>query len=216
MRDLVNRWLSGQAARPRGLLAPLIGRWMERENLGINSAALAALAARPGEAVLEVGCGPGWALARLAEQQPGRLAAVDIAPAMVRRAAGRTAALRALDRAGRLSVLGAPAEALPFASDSFDCALAVNSVYFWRPPLAALCELRRVLRPGGRLVIAVEPPDELLKVGATTASGFISAEPVKVAEWCRSAGFESMNAVTKLVGAGALVHLVQASVPPHT
>jgi SAM-dependent methyltransferase len=215
MRRFVNRWLSSQAARPRGLLAPLIGRWLERENVVINATALAALAQRPGEAVLEVGCGPGWALARLAEHHPNRLAAVDVAPAMVRRAARRTATLRSLSRAGRLMALGAPAEALPFADQSFDAALAVNAVYFWRPPLAGLRELRRVLRPGGRLVLALEAPEALRALGATPATGFTPAEPVDVGEWCVTAGFTAVTTTAPL-GAGSVVHIVQARVPrPH-
>jgi SAM-dependent methyltransferase len=212
MRRLVDRWLSGQAAQPRGLIAPLIGRWLERENAAINAAALAALAPRPHEAVVEVGCGPGWALARLAEEQPSRLAAVDVAPAMVRRAARRTATLRSLHRAGRLMVLSAPAEALPFAAESFDAALAVNAVYFWRPPLAGLRELRRVLRPGGRLVLALETPEALRTLGATATTGFTLAEPSEVGEWCVAAGFAAVTTSTPL-GPASVVRLVHASVP---
>ncbi len=42
----------------------------------------------------------------------------------------------------------------------FDAALAVHVVYFWREPLADLAEIRRVLRPGGRLLLMYRPRDE--------------------------------------------------------
>lgn len=212
MRRFVDRWLSRQAARPRGLLAPLIGRWLEHENAAINAVALGALATRPGEDVLEVGCGPGWALARLAERQPSRLAAVDVAPAMVRRAARRSATLRAIGRAGRLTVRQAAAETLPFADRSFDAALAVNAVYFWRPPLAGLRELRRVLRPGARLVIALESPAALRALEATPAVGFMPVESTEVAEWCVAVGFAEVT-TTVHEQHGSIIHIVQANVP---
>ena len=134
---------------------------------------------------------------------------------MVRRAARRTATLRALGRAGRLAVLRAPAEALPFADQSFDAALAVNAVYFWRPPLAALREVRRVLRPGGRLVLAIEASDALRSLGATSATGFATAEPAEIAEWCVAAGFAAVT-TTAHIAPGSVVQIVQATVPTNS
>jgi SAM-dependent methyltransferase len=55
----------------------------------------------------------------------------------------------------------ASAERLPIARASVDRAVSLNSLYFWPDPDAALAELARVVRPGGRLVLGFEPADEL-------------------------------------------------------
>ena len=185
-----DRWLSAQAARPHGVLAWAVGRWLERENAEINAHAVAILAAQPGESILEVGCGSGWALAQLAQSSPGQLAAVDVAPAMVRQARRRSRALRAIARDGRLRVACAPAEHLPFAPASFDAALAVNAMFFWRPPVAALREMYRVLRPAGRAVIAVETPDTLAEREADASQGFETYDAATLVALCREAGFD--------------------------
>ena len=125
--------------------------------------------------------------------KPERLAAVDTSAEMVRHARRRTPHVRALDRAGRLDVRWARAEALPFPADSFDAAISVNVVYFWRPPLAGLEELHRVLRPGGRLVLAAEAPEELADVGATSDTGFIAMTPHELCALCETAGFSGVT-----------------------
>jgi SAM-dependent methyltransferase len=212
MRDAINRWLNVQAARPNGALAPLIGRWLEFENRAINEAAIRTLKPRAGEAILEVGCGPGWALSRLALSDPERLAAVDPSAAMARRARRRTPRLRSLDRARRLDVRCAYAEALPFATASYDAAISVNAVYFWRPPLLALQELRRVIRGGGRLVLAVEAPEELADVGATAVAGFNILTPHEVCAICETAGFCRVT-VERVIGSARRAYCINAMVP---
>jgi SAM-dependent methyltransferase len=173
----------------------LIGAWLERENRAINEAAINVLGAIEGAAVLEIGCGPGWALARLAAAGASSLAAVDPSPGMVRRARRRSAQLRAMQRAGTLDVRNASAEILPFAARTFDAAIAVNSVYFWKPASAALLELRRVARPGGRVVIALEDADALARLGATPETGFSSFTPAALCALCEAAGFVDVTAL---------------------
>jgi SAM-dependent methyltransferase len=211
MRARIDRWISRQAARPHGLVAPLIGRWLEWENSAINEAALAVLASGD-EAVLEVGCGPGWALARLATRNPRLLAAADVSAAMIRRAARRTKALRALHDAGRLLMVQAPAEALPFTSQTFDAVLAVNALYFWQPPLRGLEEIYRVLRPGGRLVLALEAAEALEAVGATASTGFAVHSPATVESLCRQVGFGTVRVSTPRAGPVS-IFVVEATVP---
>jgi len=86
---------------------------------------------------LEIGVGTGRFAAPLGVQ-----VGVDPSPAMLARAAAR----------GIEAVEGV-AECLPFADASYDHALFVTTLCYVESPAAALAEARRVLRPGGRLVI---------------------------------------------------------------
>ena len=54
---------------------------------------------------------------------------------------------------GRIGLTQATVSALPFADAVFDLATAVESFYFWPDPQRDLAEVRRVLRPGGELVM---------------------------------------------------------------
>jgi SAM-dependent methyltransferase len=73
---------------------------------------------------------------------------------MVAVAARRNAAAVA---AGHIRVVGGDGTALPVDDDTLDGALSVHSVYFWPDPVAVLTGIRRALRPGGRLVLALRP-----------------------------------------------------------
>lgn len=106
----------------------------------------------PGERVLDLGCGTGTLLLRLASRVPGaRIAGVDADPAMLRQAQAKaTAAGISLDLAP------AWADALPFADGSFDVVLSSLFFHHLQPndKRRSLREVLRVLRPGGRVLIA--------------------------------------------------------------
>jgi SAM-dependent methyltransferase len=98
--------------------------------------------------VLDIGCGTGAALEILARDFGCTVAGVDPSAGMLAEAEARLpeAVLRE-----------AAAESLPFADESFDAALMMTCIHLLdRPP--ALREARRVLLPGGRLVIATPDP----------------------------------------------------------
>ncbi|WP_436531174.1 class I SAM-dependent methyltransferase [Actinoplanes sp. HUAS TT8] len=104
---------------------------------------------RPGHTVLEIGCGPGDLLLRLARREPrAELTGIDPDPAALR---------KARRKAGRhgLPVRFAPAYAddLPFPDDSFDRVLSSYMLHHLDADqqVAAVREVRRVLRPGGEL-----------------------------------------------------------------
>ena len=107
------------------------------------------LAPRPGERILDVGIGPGFLTYDLLPivGNDGLVAGVDFSPVMVELAKQRCAGR------GPLDFQVADATALPFADASFD-AVTSCQVYEYVPDLEkALAEVRRVLRPGGRVFI---------------------------------------------------------------
>jgi ubiquinone/menaquinone biosynthesis C-methylase UbiE len=128
---------------------------MAVETAAVNDAALNLLDLRDTDRVLEIGFGHGHTIERAAQRvRSGSVAGVDHSEAMLHVASRRCAALIA---AGRVRLHCADSTHLPFANDSFDKALAVHTLYFWQPPAPHLREIRRVLAPGGQIVLAFRP-----------------------------------------------------------
>ncbi len=118
-----------------------------------HAALLAAAALRPGQRVLDVACGTGLVTLRaaLAVGPDGRVLGVDIASRMV-----ETAALRARARqVGNAGFARMEAERLALPDATFDVVLCAFGLMYVPQPEEALREMRRVLRPGGRIVVAV-------------------------------------------------------------
>jgi SAM-dependent methyltransferase len=107
----------------------------------------------PGQTVLDVATGPGEPALSIAAivGAGGEVSGVDVVPAMID-AARREAARRAL---GNTAFRVAPADELPFDADSFDAVVSRFGVMFFPSPLRGIREMLRVLKPGGRLAMAV-------------------------------------------------------------
>ncbi len=107
------------------------------------------LGAAPGERILDVGCGPGFYCAELAEEvgPSGSVVGVDSSPAMLELAARRCAGQEAVElRPGE-------AVSLPVDDASVDAAVCVQVLEYVADPTVALAEMHRALRPGGRVVV---------------------------------------------------------------
>ncbi|MBT9446135.1 MAG: methyltransferase domain-containing protein [Hyphomonadaceae bacterium] len=141
------RFIAEQARCAEGPLGRFIAFVMARETWGHNLRAIEALDIRPGESVLDVGCGPGRSLAELARRaQGGRIVGADPSKLMAKVATRRV-------RKSQAEIVVASAAALPFEDGAFDKALCVHVIYFWNDLPAAFQEIARVLKPGGRLAL---------------------------------------------------------------
>jgi ubiquinone/menaquinone biosynthesis C-methylase UbiE len=164
---------------------------MAIETASLNSEALGLLALQPSDRVLEVGFGHGRTLRLAAAQAPqGFVAGVDVSRDMV-----RMARRRCLDLAGKglVELMVGDSRRLPYADISFDKVLCVHTIYFWEEPIKDLCEMFRVLRPGGRLVLGFRAKSDK---GSTidfpeTVYSFYSIN--EVSPLLESAGFEKSS-----------------------
>lgn len=158
-----------QFGHPRGLAGRLALLAMAWKNGAYNGAARDALTLQPGDNVLEIGCGPGISLRKVACKvgRGGLVGGVDVSTLAIKMARHK---LHWMIARGRARVLQASAESLPFEAATFDKAYAVNSFQFWPQPQLALRDIARVLRPGGRLVIVQR------SAGPDTKSNFAGAQ----------------------------------------
>jgi ubiquinone/menaquinone biosynthesis C-methylase UbiE len=110
---------------------------------------LEALAPAPGEAILDVGCGPGFYVAEAAEAvgSGGSVTGVDQSPDSLAAAARRVAGHP------HVTLLEGDALQLPVPDATFDAALSVQVMEYVGDATFALTEMHRALRPGGRVLV---------------------------------------------------------------
>jgi SAM-dependent methyltransferase len=185
----LRRRVVAQFHRPTGVGGHLAGLIMGHRpsNVSRNRWAVDLLDLRPSDRVIELGCGPGIALAAMADRiTHGVAVGVDHSPVMIRQAGRRNAARVA---EGRVLLVRARVEDLlvadgdptgdvdpgPFA-EPFQAALSVNSVGFWEQPKQRLAALRRLMAPAGRVALVSQPRCPGADVEASRAAGDALAE----------------------------------------
>jgi SAM-dependent methyltransferase len=161
----------------------------------------AQLGLEPEMRVLEVGCGPGnlWRANAAALPDGVELTLVDSSPGMLREARERLQSANVRARFAEMD-----AQRLDLPSESFDLVVANHMLYHVPDRSAALAEFRRVLRPGGRVVVGTNGAEHLREVGALI-------ERFAVLEWLGrdslASGFDLDAALREVSGHFASVEL---------
>lgn len=179
--------LGHQLRSPSGCSGRVAGALMRVLNEECNRLAVDALQIEAGNTVLEAGCGPGHALALLAARASGALIhGFDRSQLMISQARARN---RTAVRAGRVMLYRASFANLPMRTRSVDAVLAVNVAYFWTDAHRIVQEIRRVLRPGGRLVVYVTDRASMRNWPFASAATHVHSDANTLQTTLRCAGF---------------------------
>ena len=146
--------LLSQCRKPWSWLGRLIVRNMNARHSAVTDSALQQVSLEKRFIVLDVGCGGGRTIDKLAAiASEGKVYGIDYSAASV--AEARRTNARWIET-GRVDIQQGSVSHLPYPDSSFDVVTAVETHYYWPNPVEDLREIRRVLKPGGLLVIIAE------------------------------------------------------------
>ncbi len=188
--------------KPAGRFGRLVLKGMNCGHGAVANWAFDRICWPEGGRILDVGCGGGGNIARLLKRCPhSRVDGVDYAPQSVE--VSRQVNARYLG--GRCRVEQGDVMALPFEDESYDVATAVETVYFWPDLTGGLGEIRRILRPGGHVLLVTEMSDPAKgEKWSRYCSGMTIYTPAQLRAALEQAGFVQAELHTRGVWTAAV------------
>ena len=143
-----------QCRNPMGRLGRHVARSMNRHHSKVTRWGLSHVSINKNDTILDVGCGGGRTINTLTKRATeGKVYGIDYSKDSVKVA--RRVNKRFIEE-GRVKIIQASVASLPFPDGSFDLVTAVETYYFWPDLINSLKEIRRVLKPGGRILLINE------------------------------------------------------------
>ena len=143
-----------QCRKPRWWIGRLVVSIMNRSHSRLTDWGLKDVRVDKHFSILDVGCGGGRTIQKLAAiATDGKICGIDYSDASV--AAARRTNAGAVP-SGRVEILQGSVSQLPFPAATFDLVTAIETHYYWPNLVADLREVRRVLKPGGQVMIVAE------------------------------------------------------------
>lgn len=151
---LLIAWFTRQVRKPSGWLGRRVVRAMNISHGTMTDWALQQVPVPKNAAILDIGCGGGRTVQKLAALAPeGKVFGLDYSPTSV--AVSRNTNALEIE-AGRVQIEQGSVVTLPFHDSSFDLVTAVETHYYWPDLPANVREVLRVLKPGGSFVLIAE------------------------------------------------------------
>lgn len=152
MNDLSEKL--NQCRKPTGELGKVIADEMNESHFALTSWGLEQVTIAPDSIILDVGCGGGRTIHRMAAiATAGKIFGIDYSADCV---AWSKAYNAHLIQEGRVEILQAVVNEIPYKDNYFDLVTAVETIYFWSDLAECLQEIKRVLKPAGKLIIINE------------------------------------------------------------
>ena len=147
-------YLARQVQKPNRWLGRPFVWLMNRSHSTLTDWGLTHVTIQKNFRLLDIGCGGGRTIEKLAAiAKDGVVCGVDYASGSVAVSRSKNASLI---EAGRVEIHEASVSKLPFPDHSFDLATAIETQYYWPDLVNDMKEVRRVLKPGARLVVIAE------------------------------------------------------------
>jgi ubiquinone/menaquinone biosynthesis C-methylase UbiE len=147
-------WLFRQVRKPSGWLGRRMVRALNLGHAKMTDWALQQVSVPKNAAILDVGCGGGRTVRKLAAlASEGKVIGLDYSDASV--AVSRDTNAKEIE-AGRVQIEHGSVQALPFPDGTFDIVTAVETHYYWPDLPANVREILRVLKPGGTFALIAE------------------------------------------------------------
>ncbi|MBX3328172.1 MAG: methyltransferase domain-containing protein [Nitrospira sp.] len=175
-----------QVEKPAGLGGRVAGWVMAHRpsNRARNAWAVSFLELQPTDRVLEIGFGPGVAIALMSTVlTDGHVVGIDHSEVMLQQATKRNAS--AIEQ-GRVQLLLASVSDLPAGHGRYDKCLIVNTFHCWDNPNDVLSRVQRQMNPGGKIVIAFQPCIQGPTGEDTLKAGHTIVERIKAAGFSRA------------------------------
>jgi ubiquinone/menaquinone biosynthesis C-methylase UbiE len=151
-KDVFEEWAGGSAGASMEWFHPLSHKWWLKD-----------LELAEDSKVLDVGCGTGWASRIVAKMVPcGEIVGIDFTEGMVQKARQSISKDKAHNY-GNLLFKIADVEDIHYPDNYFDAVICLESFSWFPNPETALSEVKRVLKPGGKLYVADVADSQLLR-----------------------------------------------------
>ena len=184
-------FLAAQLRNPSGWFGRLVMvRFFNNANVHINQLTIERLNIQPADHVLDIGFGGAFTLPRMAVLvHAGKVYGLDASETMVQQA---EKLFHRLVEQGKLELQLGDLAKLPYHDGAFDKVCTVNTLYFWPNPIQNLTEIRRVIKHGGRLVVAFRSREKMEQM-KTFLHGFTLYAPAEVSVLLEQAGFKQVR-----------------------
>ncbi|MFT5156532.1 MAG: ubiquinone/menaquinone biosynthesis C-methylase UbiE [Bacteroidia bacterium] len=147
--------IAAQLRKPHGDHAQKVADMMVEGNASLYQNTLPVLNLSADEHILELGMANGYFVPTMFNIEPSiQYTGLDFSPEMVEEAKRN---MQNFEHRNSIRFVCGDMNSMPFIDASFDCVFTVNTIYFWEESKAQLAEIKRVLKPEGRLVIAGRP-----------------------------------------------------------
>lgn len=157
--------MARQLRRPAGPLAPGIANTMDRVNEPLYDLTVKTMRPATNDSILEIGFGSGRFFKKLFTGREGlEMSGIDYSKEMLEMARRLN---KPFIQSGRLTLLQANSNSLPFKNDTFSKVFCNMVIYFWDRPGEHLNEIRRVLKAGGRFYTGFRTRESMVQLPFT-------------------------------------------------